>query len=296
MGDGYNIAELNAALADTPFAGRLHHFATIHSTNAYALEQAQADAPSGSVYFADEQTSGRGRGGHAWHSEPNAGLYVSVLLRPRLSPSAALLLSLATGLAVRDAIAEVCGLTADIRWPNDILLEGKKCCGILVETAVSGDASAAGEPATQTGTAMGRPPATGPAEVHLLRHVVIGIGLNVNHAAFPPELSSLATSLRLVTGYEWPRQPLLVELLRALHHETQLLQPEAGDAGGASALLKRFSRASTWVSGKHVHVQEAGGYTGVTDGLDRRGFLRVRSADGMRTVLSGGVRELPPEI
>ncbi len=276
MTDLYDLIALNHALAGTPFAGHLHHFESIDSTNAYALEQAQANdgrpaAPAGSVYFADEQTAGRGRGGHTWHSEPNAGLYVSVLLRPRLSPTAALWLPLATGLAIRSAIAEVCGITADIRWPNDVLLHGKKCCGILVESG-AGDNTPTGE--------------------EQLRHVVIGVGVNVNHAAFPPELSSLATSLRIETGYEWPRQPVLTALLLSIHAELRLLEAEVAGAPLDSKLLERFAAASTWVRGKRVHVEEAGGYTGLTDGLDERGFLRVLTADGLRTVLSGGVREL----
>ncbi len=278
---GYNLPEMDAALAGTPFAGRLHYFSTIHSTNSYAIEQAQAGAASGSVYIADEQTAGRGRGGHAWHSAPESGLYVSVLLRPSLSPDAALPLSLATGIAVRHAIAEVCGLTADIRWPNDVLLSGRKCCGILVETAVSGGA--------------------GEGDTVQLRHVVVGIGINVNQTAFPEDLASLATSLRIESGRAWPRQTLLLALLSALHREVDSL------ATGVEGLLERFEQASTWVRGKRVRVEDAGalqaggqparppdagGYTGVTEGLDARGFLLVRTPAGIRTVLSGGVREL----
>ncbi|MHB1700564.1 MAG: biotin--[acetyl-CoA-carboxylase] ligase [Acidobacteriaceae bacterium] len=278
---GYNLPEMDAALAGTPFSGRLHYFPTIHSTNSYAIEQAQAGAASGSVYLADEQTAGRGRGGHTWHSAPESGLYVSVLLRPPLSPDAALPLSLATGIAVRQAIAEVCGLTADIRWPNDVLLSGRKCCGILVETAVSGGA--------REGDAV------------RLRHVVVGVGINVNQTAFPEDLASLATSLRIESSRAWPRQTLLLALLSALDREVNSL------ATGVEGLLERFEQASTWVRGKRVQVEDAGalqaggqptsppdagGYTGVTEGLDARGFLLVRTAAGIRTVLSGGVREL----
>lgn len=274
MNDAYNMPALNAALRGTPFFERLQHFATIPSTNAYAIEQAQAGAPGGSVYFADEQTAGRGRGGHAWHSEPDAGLYVSVLLRPRLSPDAALLLSLATGLAARSAIKDVCGLDADIRWPNDLLLNQKKCCGILVETAMGGEAP-------------------GNIGSHSLRHAVFGVGINVNHAAFPGELGGLATSLRIESGRVLRRGDLLVMLLKALHHEIEALE-----AGLAASLLARFEQASSWVRGKRVSVQDAGAdpadrYTGVTAGLDARGFLLVETAVEARTVISGGVRELP---
>lgn len=268
MLDSYNIAEMDAALAGTPFAGKLHHFATIPSTNAYALLQAQALAPSGSVYFADEQTDGRGRGGHSWHSEAGAGMYASVLLRPRLSPADALFLSLATGIAAREAIFSASGFETDIRWPNDLLLGGKKCGGILVETAASsGDAPE-------------------------LRHVVIGVGINVNHVDLPKDIAPLATSLRIESGRAWQRQSLLVALLRALNDEVGNLLAEMAERASPAKLLERFGAASTWVRGKRVRVEEDGGYTGVTDGLDARGFLRVRAADGVRTVLSGGVREI----
>ncbi len=285
MTDTYSLRTLNDALRGTPFAGKLHHFATIHSTNACALEQAQQDAPTGSVYFADEQTAGRGRGGHSWHSEPGAGLYVSILLRPRLSLTSALMLSLATGLAVRSAIAEVCGLVADIRWPNDVLLGNRKCCGILIETAAG-----SGLPAGQSQPSQSEHDQSQPGQDQL-RHIVIGVGLNVNHTAFPAELAALATSLRIETGYHWPRHAVLLALLQSIHTEVQRLESEAEAATDGGNLADRFAAASTWVRGKHVHVDEADGYTGVTEGLDERGFLLVRTANGLRTVLSGGVRE-----
>jgi BirA family biotin operon repressor/biotin-[acetyl-CoA-carboxylase] ligase len=103
------------ALDATPFAGKLRYFPTIASTNTLAMQEADAGAPSGTVYIADEQTAGRGRGGHAWHSAPGSGLYVSVLLRPQLTPADALWFSLAAGLAVRHAVQQVTTLEADLR-------------------------------------------------------------------------------------------------------------------------------------------------------------------------------------
>jgi len=194
---------------------------------------------------------------------------VIFLLRPQVTLADALWLSLATGLAAKAAIAEATGLDADIRWPNDILLHGKKCGGILVETA-----------ATANDTVQ-------------LKHAVIGIGINANHESFPTEIAPLATSLRLESGVAWPRQKLLIALLTCLHAEMQQLALEQSGAHVPETLLDRFTRASSWVSGKRVHVEESGGYTGVTDGLDVRGFLRVHVADGtVRTVLTGGVREI----
>jgi len=254
----WDAGAVEAGVAGTRFAGKVTHLATTGSTNTLAIEAAQAGAPEGSVWVADEQTAGRGRGGHGWHSAAGDGLYVSVLLRPRMALAEALWLSLATGLAVQTAVYEVTGALPDIRWPNDMILNGKKFGGILAETSASAEA---------------------------LRYAVVGIGLNVQHAGFPSELREIATSLRLATGQEWSREAVLAGLLRALDREVELLEEDS------AGLLERFAEASSWVRGKPVRVGEEDGYTGVTAGLDARGFLRVRADDGtLRTVLSGGVR------
>ena len=250
----------------TEFAGRVMHFPSVGSTNALALEAAQAGARCG-VWVADEQTAGRGRGGHGWHSVAGDGLYVSALVAPPLPMTTALLLSLATGLATKAAIAEVTGLDCDIRWPNDLMLKGRKCGGILVETAVAA--------AENDAAAM-------------LRYAVIGVGINLNHVEFSAELEAVATSLRIELGERVLREALLAALLRGLDGEIRTLSSASGED-----VLRRFAAASSWVRGKRVRVEEGGGYTGVTDGLDSRGFLRVVGDDGVeRTVLSGGVREI----
>jgi BirA family biotin operon repressor/biotin-[acetyl-CoA-carboxylase] ligase len=255
----FDGATVNRALTGTRFARRLQHFASIDSTSTLLLGAAAEGAPEGTVYVADEQTAGRGRGGHDWHSVAGDGLYVSVLIRPPLPLREALWISLATGLAAQRALHEAAALEIDIRWPNDLLLNGKKCGGILVETSVDGPN---------------------------LRFAVIGIGININHSQLPPDLAKIATSLRIESGHMNSRERILIALLRALDLELTYL--ESNTAG----LLERFTAASTWVRGKRVHVAEAGGYTGVTDGLDAHGFLQILGDDGRRrTVLSGGVRE-----
>ena len=264
LDDGFDFATLNLVLTDTPFAGKLQFFPTIHSTNTHAMQQAEAGAPDGSVYFADEQTSGRGRGLHEWSSPAGSGLYVSVLLRPRIPPADVLWLSLAAGLAVRDAVQQVTSLTCDLRWPNDLLLGTRKFCGILTELN---------------------------AEVTRIRHLVIGIGINVHQQQFPPDLRNLATSLQIETGRAWPRQELLVALLQSLHREVLALSAPANANAATQSILERLERASSWVRGKQVRVEEMEGFAGVTEGLDTRGFLQVRTPEGLRTVFSGGVRE-----
>lgn len=262
--DSFDLAVVNAAIKDTRFHDKLHYFPSIPSTNTHAMSEGEAGTPDGAVYFADEQTAGRGRGAHEWSSPPGSGLYVSVLLRPAIAPADVLWLSLAAGLAVRHAVQQVTSLECDLRWPNDLLLGSRKFCGILTELN---------------------------AEVTRVRHLVIGIGINVHQPRFPEELRGVATSLHIETGRDWPRQELLAALLQSLHREVSALTAPGNLPEASASILARLERASTWVRGKQVYVEELEGYAGVTEGLDARGFLQIRTPAGMRTVFSGGVRE-----
>ncbi len=244
----------------TIFDAHLHHFYKIGSTNLAAMTAAADGAPEGSVFLAEEQTAGRGRGSNSWQSPRSTGIYCSVILRPPLPPSEALILSLAAGLAVRAAIEQVdARVRADLKWPNDLLLGDKKVCGILTEMN---------------------------AEVTRVRYIVVGIGINVNQATFPPELE--ATSLRLATGSEWSRVELAAALLKSLDREYRQLLDESE---AHESILHRFGENSSWVQGKDVRIEENGAaFAGMTEGLDERGFLRVRNAGGVQTILSGTVR------
>jgi BirA family biotin operon repressor/biotin-[acetyl-CoA-carboxylase] ligase len=282
--DRFDLRAVEQAIAGTEFAGHLMHFHSVASTNDLALEATKAGARHG-VWIADAQTTGRGRGSHAWYSaagtplEP-AGLYMTALIAPPVAMQNALSLSLTTAIAVQSAIVSVAGFRRrnqiDIRWPNDLLLNARKCGGILIETASN--------PATPT------QPAT-------LRYAVIGIGINVNHTSFPPEIDAGATSLRRELpdpSQPLRREPLAAAILLALDRAirrmtTDNLQP-------ATCNSRDFSQFSSWISGKRVRVEERdndpGGYTGITAGLDRSGFLLVNGDDGqLHTVLSGGLRE-----
>lgn len=265
--DPFDLAALDSALGRSRFAGNLHFFPSIPSTNTHAIQQADAGATEGSVFFADEQTFGRGRGAHAWSSPSGSGLYVSILVRPLIPPTDILWLSLAAGLAVNNAIRAVTTLQPDLRWPNDILFGRRKFCGILTELN---------------------------AEVTRVRHAVIGIGINVHQTHFPPELRDLATSLFLETGRNWPRQDLLLALLQSLERELAALTAPADLQAAEQSVRARLEHNSSWVRGKRVWVDEGDGFTGITEGLDPRGFLLVRTPQGLRTVLSGGVREARP--
>jgi BirA family biotin operon repressor/biotin-[acetyl-CoA-carboxylase] ligase len=252
---------LGPFLKGTIFGRDIHHYYKIGSTNSEAMNSAGAGAPEGSVFVAEEQTAGRGRGAHHWDSAPSAGIYCSVVLRPALPPSEAMILSLAAGLAVHAAVQQVDSrVLPDLKWPNDLLIAGRKFCGILTEMN---------------------------AEVTRVRYLVVGIGINVNQASFPSDLQQTATSLRLASGTEWSRVELCAALLKSLDREYHdLLQKP----GAHESVLKRFQERSSSSRGRQVGVEEDGGVEGVTEGLDPRGFLQVRTALGVRTVLSGTVR------
>lgn len=257
----------------TIFAGHIHHLFKTHSTNTAAMQAAAEKAPEGTVFLAEEQTAGKGRGGHSWYSAAGSGIYCSVVLRPQLSPADSLVLSLAAGLAASYAVEEITALKPDLRWPNDLLLTRapspdapgagggtRKFCGILTELN---------------------------AEATRVRYVVVGIGINVNQDYFPPDIADVATSLRIEGGRSYSRVELAAALLRALDREYRGL---TGDPEARPKIIERFEQRSSYARGLRVEVEEDGGYTGVTDGLDERGFLQVRTENGKRTVLHGGVR------
>jgi BirA family biotin operon repressor/biotin-[acetyl-CoA-carboxylase] ligase len=261
----FDLAALDAALAGTAFAGKLHFMPVTDSTNTDALAAARSGAPHGSVWFADEQRAGRGRGDHAWHSAAGEGLYASVLLRPQFPVLRLPLLPLVAGLAAADAIRAVTGLAADLRWPNDLLIGPRKAGGILVEAKTEGGGVA---------------------------FAVVGIGINVHQRSFARDLATPATSLDLEAERRVSRQDLLVSLLKSLEQETLgLLDPLVGET-----ILRRVEAASTWVRGRRVEVHGPQACTGVTAGLDGNGFLLVQAADGLVTVRTGGIRDdrIPP--
>jgi len=210
-----------------------------------STQRAAAGLPTGSVVLADEQTAGQGRHGHSWHSEPGNGIYCSVVLDP--SP----FLTLALGLAAQHAIVESTGLVCDLRWPNDLMLNNRKVAGILVQLF------------------DGR--------------AIAGIGINVNHGAFPLEVAALATSLRLAAGRSFEREDIVLALLPAIDN----FAAESGET-----ILRLFTHASSYAVGRRVTVDlPDGAITGTTAGLDPNGYLLVRQDDGTVTlIVAGGVR------
>jgi BirA family biotin operon repressor/biotin-[acetyl-CoA-carboxylase] ligase len=233
---------------------RVDWFSSINSTMTVAARLAREGCASGTVVGADEQTAGIGRHGHSWHSEPDSGLYVSIVLRLGLGAESLPLVMLALGLATQHAISEVTGLAPDLRWPNDVLLSEKKCAGILAH--LEGDA------------------------------IIAGIGINVGHSSFPPDIAHLATSLFLA-GTPASRERLLAALVEAVDESCAVLAHN-----GPAAICDAFARASTYAQGRRVRVdQDNAILDGVTHGIDASGFLLLRQDNGTVTkILAGGVR------
>jgi BirA family biotin operon repressor/biotin-[acetyl-CoA-carboxylase] ligase len=234
---------------------RIDWHASIDSTMFEAARLAASGCTSGTAVVAEEQTAGVGRYQRQWHSEPESGLYVSVVLRFRFAPDALPLVTMALGLATVDAILKATGVDCDLRWPNDVLINDKKCAGILTRL-------------------------DGPA-------IIAGIGINVNHAAFPPDLRDVATSLRIAGGRPQSREKLLVALLPAIDSFCAALENS-----GKQPILEMFAHASSYISGRRVRVDQGDSVLeGTTAGLTPAGFLIVRDDRGKENVIiAGGVR------
>ena len=217
--------------------------------------------PHGTIVLAEKQTAGRGRAGHAWVSEASTGIYVTVLLRPPISPVISPVLTIAAGLAIREAVAEHTSLAPDIRWPNDVMLNGKKLCGILTEMQAE------------------------PGRIHF---AALGIGINVNQTKMPADLASIATSLRIETSHAHSRLELLARLLRQLDRSSNQFITD-----GAAPILRQFAEVSSYAEGKRVRITtEKETFDGMTAGLEPSGILRVRRDDGsLEQILSGNLSE-----
>jgi BirA family biotin operon repressor/biotin-[acetyl-CoA-carboxylase] ligase len=237
-------------------------FDSLPSTNTEAARQAARGVPEGLCVVAREQTAGRGRRERAWASPKDAGLYLSVVLRPRFDTRAWPLVTLAAALAVRDALAASCGLEADIKWPNDLLACGRKLCGILAETA----------------------------EGMRGRAVVLGVGVNLLEGSFPPELRDTATSVEGQTGRAPDAEQILAALLRSLADRYDTLHAP----GGAEEILREWESRSSFARDARVRVALAEEtFEGTTRGLEPDGALRVETDAGLiRIVRAGDVTAL----
>ena len=236
--------------------GTVRYEAELTSTNTVLKEMAVQGAPHGSVCLCDCQTAGKGRLGRQWVSPAGQGLWCSVLLRPHLPPDKASLITLCAAMAMARAIAEVSPARPRIKWPNDLVLDGKKCTGILLELAADPDR---------------------------IEYVIVGTGVNLHPAAYPPELAKQAVSLAEAGGAPL-RRDLLTHYLAALESLMDTLETD-----GFDALLADYEQSSCTL-GSRVHVTGAVELTGTAEAIDDTGALLVRTDDGaLHRVLSGDV-------
>jgi BirA family biotin operon repressor/biotin-[acetyl-CoA-carboxylase] ligase len=227
----------------------------VASTNDVAASLADAGSPEGTLVLADMQTAGRGRQGRAWASPPGAGIYASIVFRPRLH--VARLLTIAAGVAVAEGIAAASGLETELKWPNDVHCQGRKLAGILAERGG--------------------------------HHVVLGIGINVLHAVLPPEVRVRATSLELELGRTVDRSLVLAECLAALASRYRDL-----DEGRGPEVVSAWRRRGASMLGRRVEWDAGDGIRqGMAERVDDDGALRVRTDEGPVRVISGEVRWMP---
>jgi BirA family transcriptional regulator, biotin operon repressor / biotin---[acetyl-CoA-carboxylase] ligase len=241
------------------FENRLCWYDEIGSTNDVAIAAAEAGAPEGLVVVANTQSTGRGRDGRSWSSPPGAGLYVSVVLRP--AGPALHLLTIAAGVAIAEGVHAASGLDTCVKWPNDVHVGSRKLAGILAEAGSSAGA---------------------------VDHVVLGFGINILRAAFPPDVAARATSIESELGRAVDRGLVLAECLAALSNRYGMLRRD----GAAEVVAAWRARAATQM-GRVVEWQgDRGARRGLAHDIDSSGALLVRVDDQIVRVISGEVHWL----
>lgn len=247
-------------LMHTRWAGQnLFIHKEIDSTNNEVRRLAEQGAPEGTLVLAEQQNAGKGRRGRAWTSPAGTGIWMSLLLRPAFAPEYASMLTLLAAMAVQQGICQVTGLDCQIKWPNDIVLNGKKICGILTEMSTEEDT---------------------------IRHVVVGIGINVNTEYFPEDIAATATSLMIEAGHRIARAPLACAVMSAW----ESIYERYCETLDLSLLMEEYNQKLV-NRGREVKVlAPKGDYTGVSLGINAQGELLVELPNGMvREVMSGEV-------
>ncbi|MCM1106928.1 MAG: biotin--[acetyl-CoA-carboxylase] ligase [Blautia sp.] len=256
--DVVNEAEL-ASLRNTKWAGcEIFYYDCLDSTNTKAKELAEAGHPSGTLVVAEQQTVGRGRRGRGWESPAGSGIFMTLMLKPEINPNNASMLTLVAALAVAKAITDVAGEPARIKWPNDIVMHGKKVCGILTEMS---------------------------AQFDYINHIVIGIGINVHNESFPEDIAHMAGSLRTECGRRLHRADIIERVLEHFEKYYGLfLQTE--DLEG---LQKEYNAmlVNLQMDVKVLDPKEP--FEGKAMGITKRGELIVDTWESRKLVSSGEV-------
>lgn len=249
------VEEIQAQLHTSHIGTKLLYFSSLSSTNDYASKLAKHNHPNGTVVIAGTQTLGRGRKQRVWLS-PEGGLWFSFFIQPPLPPQKAMLVTMAASIALTQAISSITGVIVRIKWPNDLLINGKKVCGILTELS---------------------------AEMDQINYMVIGIGLNVNNE-LPDTIQSTATSLKDVTRHDVSLKQLLLAMLASLDEwYTHVIQKHD------SLILETWCALSDTI-GKEIEVHEAGFVIkGVAKGISENYALLVETGHGTKTIVTGDI-------
>ena len=258
---GYRLLESPDILSEseilsrltTDWAGRtLHYFDETGSTNIDAKRYAEEGEPHGTTVVANMQSAGRGRRGRLWQSPAGSAIYMTILLKPRFIPDKASMLTLVMALSVADAIVEATGLSAGIKWPNDVVVNKKKVCGILTEMNV---------------------------ELDYIQYVVIGVGINVNNNSpeeFPEEIRQTATSLKIESGMQISRAALLERVLAHFEKNYNIFTKTLD----LSALMEAYDSRLLNLNAEVRVLDPKGEYTGIARGINPTGELLVEKENG----------------
>lgn len=256
--DLMNKVELES-IRNTTWAGQeIYYYDVTDSTNIRAKELAEEGHPSGTLVVADRQEAGRGRRGRSWDSPPGTGIFMTLLLKPEMNPNHASMLTLVAAMAVARAISKCAGTEALIKWPNDIVIGGKKICGILTEMS---------------------------AQFDFINHIVIGIGINVHNEHFPEEIAETAGSILLQTGKRIRRAELIEQILEQFEHYYAIFM-ETEDLSG---LVKEYNSILVNMN-KSVRVLDPKEpFEGKAMGITKKGELIVDTWESRKMVSSGEV-------
>lgn len=255
----YGRNELESRL-ETRWAGRpLSYYDKLSSTNLQAKLDAENGAPQGALVVADMQTAGRGRRGRAWSSPAGMNVYFTLILKPAFPVEMASMVTLVMGLAVAEGIRETCGVEAHIKWPNDIVIKGRKVCGMLAEMSTERD---------------------------FIHYVVIGVGINVKQQEFVPEIADMATCLEQECGEPVSRARLVANVMKSFEAYYERFEQDGNLAG----FLERYNGLLAGIGGEVRVLDPKGEFQGISRGITGTGELLVEREDGtVETVYAGEV-------
>ena len=257
--DVMDAAELKSIWKPKWVGCEILYFDSIDSTNTKAQELAEKGYPSGTLVVADKQIAGKGRRGRNWESPSGCGIFMTLMLKPDINPNNASMLTLVSALAVAKALADITGKDAKIKWPNDIVIDGRKVCGILTEMS---------------------------AQFDYINNIVIGIGINVNNRSFPEEISATASSLRLLSGGKKYRRAEIIEKIMEYFEKYYSIFLETEDL---SALVNEYDAMLVNMKKQVKVLDPKEPFEGKAMGITKTGELIVDTWESRKLVSSGEV-------